>query len=126
MTCYQAYQTLAYDYNQTLGYSVSTFRRAKDSLEKRLANAPSVIEKTTKATTALQEALRNSKVRSKLDVTPDEANEQIAAYRKITTDAQARIPTLQAEVDDIVEQAKVLMAEGKPIVQRVQSSVVCR
>lgn len=134
MTCYQAYQVVGYDYSQklgydyrsTLGYSISTYQNAKGNLEKRLANVPDIVAKVTKDAAALQQALRTKRYQSPTpNVSPNDAKDLAVKYQAMASDAQSRLPQLQTEVDNIVEQAKQLIAEGKSVAQGAQSSVAC-
>jgi len=83
--------------------------------------------KATKDATSLQYALNTSKVHIQgLGMAPDDAKQQIAKYQMLASDTQQRLPTIQAEVDIVIDQAKTLMAEGKDIIQKAQASVVCK
>ena len=135
MTCNQAYQTierdysqtLGYDFHQTLGYSVAMYANASERLSNRLVNVPLVVDETTKDATTLQNALRISRIQLPAsDVHPKDAKEQIVAYQKLASNAQARLPVLRIESNQVIEEAKALLAEGENIVHKAQSSVACK
>ena len=135
MTCQQAYQVVGHDYSQTLGHdfnsvlgnSVSVYQNAKKHLKDRLVNAPTVAGKATKEAATLQQAVHVSKYPlPERIVNPHDAMESVARYQALASDAQSRMPKLQMEVDNIVEQAKALMVDAKSIAKVAQSRVVCR
>lgn len=120
-------QTMTYSYKDTLGYAVTTYREGKASLEKRLANSPVVAAKLTKDANALQQALGTAKYRPQTNVASvDGARAELSKYRALAADAQARIPKMQATVDDLIAQAKALMEEGKAVAADVGHRANCR
>jgi hypothetical protein len=135
MTRYQACQTVQYAFRQTmtysyintLGYAVKTYREGRAKLEKRLANSPEIAAKLTRDADALQQALRLAKYTVQTNVASvDGARAELSKYRALGADAQARIPILQATVDNLIAEAKALMEEGNVIATEVSQRANCR
>ena len=79
MTCYQAYQTVAYNfrqamgytYNQTLGYANSQYRSAMGTLELRLSHVDAIVGGIRESASKLKDEIRVSKFTPPaLDIAP--------------------------------------------------------
>lgn len=135
MTCYQAYQTvgydfhqtLGYDYNQKLGYANNQFQTAANRLEERLSRVESMVEKIKKEAAQLDQAIKVSRYSlPKLKVMPADAATAIAEYQALAHSAHKQLPSFKATNGDIVSKAKEIMQEGKVVMEKAQSLVTCR
>ncbi len=135
MTCYQAYQTVAYDYQQTigfaykqtLGYANTQFQSAVSRLENRLSRVDAMVEQIKKNAIELQEAIRTSSFSlPKLPISPGEEQAPLEQYQMLARSSKEELPTLKAQNEEILNGAKEIVREGKGVMEAAQSLVRCR
>lgn len=135
MTCYRAYQSVAYDlqqvmgyaYKQNLGYANSRFRLATRNLDKRFSVAASLIHQTKKNSIELRDAIQLSTFPlPKLVISPGDERGQVEQYEMLVRSSKDEIPALKAQNDGILAKAKLLIQEGKGVMEAAQSLVRCR
>lgn len=135
MTCYQANQTvrydfeqtLGYDYRQTLGYANNQFQTAVNQLEERLSKVESMVAKIKKEREIFDQAIKASKFPlPKFSVEPGEDTSALQQYQSIATSSRNELPTLKSETDKILNKANNIMREGKLVMEKAQSIANCR
>jgi hypothetical protein len=135
MTCHQAYQTVGYDfqqtmefsYKQTLGHANSQFQSAVIRLEKRLSHVDSMTEQIRKNASELQEAIRISKFPPpRLSISPGEEIAPLEQYQTLARLSKEEVPALKTQNEELLNKAKEIMREGKDVMETAQSLVRCR
>lgn len=135
MTCYQAYQTVGYDFRQTMGYTFkktlgyanSQHASTMKALEVRLSHVDPLVASIREGAAKLKEALQASKFAAPaLPISPGDELEPVAQYLKLAHSAQERMPTFRSENSQIVAAAKAVMDEGQGVMNQAQSLVRCR
>lgn len=135
MTCYQAYQTVGYDfqqtmgfaYKQTLGYANSQFRSATSKLDERLSRVAGMTDQIEKNSIELRNAIRLSTFPSpKLVISPGDERGPMEQYKMLARSSKDELPALKAQNEEILAKAKELMHEGKVVMETAQSLVRCR
>lgn len=135
MTCYQAFQTVGYDYRQsmgytykqTLGYANSQYNSAVSALEVRLSHVEPLVGEIREGSAKLKEALRVSKFAAPtLAISPGDELGPVEEYLKLAHSAQEGLPTFKSENAQLLATAKALIDEGKGIMDQAQSLVRCR
>ena len=135
MTCYQAYQTIAYDfqqtmwfaYKQTLGYANAQFRSATSNLAERLSRVAGMTDQIEKNAIELRDAIQLSMFPlPKLVISPGDERGPMAQYKMLARSSEDELPALKAQNDEILAKAKALMHEGKGVMETAQSLVRCR
>ena len=135
MTCYQAYETVAYNFHQTmghiykqdLGYANSQFRSATSKLEQRLMPVNGMTEEIEKNALELREAIRLRKFPlPRLVMSPGEEKAPLEEYKLLARSSEDQLPALKAQNEDILAKAKELMQDGKLMVETAKGLVRCR
>lgn len=134
MTCYQAYQTVAYDFNQTMGFdfnqslgsAINQYRFSMASMRTRLNNGENILKQVPEHAEALRAAIASSKFGIRVTPLPQEADAPLAKYKEIMEKARGNMPGWSAESETIVGEAKALMREGRDVMAGAQALVRCR
>jgi hypothetical protein len=134
MTCYQAHQTVGYDFNQTMGYTYNTsleynarnFQRHVDSLEKQLSSSSAAVAQVVEHANSLEAALRVRRFNTQVSPQPAAADAPLASYQNLVMSTQNNIGPWMAEKKATAEKAAELMHDGQRIAQEAQALVRCQ
>ena len=130
MTCYQAYQTVSYDFrqslgyefNQSLGYPNHQFAARRKELETRLANSERAVMEAKHASELLGASIRTAKYGAvDLAAKPDETSSTIREYESIVASARAELTRLNDQNKQIVESAQGIIQNGQEVTKQAIS-----
>lgn len=135
MTCYQAHQrvwyvfeqTMRYDFSQTLGYAVNSYKSSIQRLNERLEKVPGMLAQINQESDDLKQAIKIAKFEiPKLVISPGEEQVPLKQYEELAALARGEIPNLQQKLDGAVSRARDLMQEGQQVMKAAQGLVQCK
>lgn len=134
MTCYQAHQTVGYDFNQTMGYTYKqsleynarNFQRHVESLEKQLSSSSAAVARVVQHAKTLEGALRLRRFNTQVSPQPAAVDAPLASYQALVASTQNNIGGWMDEKKATAEKTAQLMRDGQRIVQEAQALVRCQ
>lgn len=135
MTCYQAQQTVGYDYNQSIGYDYNQdlryannqYKNAIKRLEDSLSKVDTMNEKITHQAQELSQAIKQSQFPlPQLKIMPGDELIALEQYKIQTNSARIELPNLKTKNEKLLSKAREIIIDGKKVMDSAQKLVICR
>lgn len=118
---------MRYDFSQTLGYAVSSYKSSIQRLNERLEMVPGMVAQINQESDDLRQAIKMAKFGvPKLVISPGEEQTPLKQYEELAALVRGEMPNLQQKLDSAVSRAKDLMQEGRQVMKEAQGLVQCK